>query len=127
MYTNYWCQEVHGSLGLYSRFIELDELRSLSSRLIMGNLKTIFARHGIPIQVCTNCDTQFTSQRIKQFAKDYGFGPTDSDHYSVHPQANCSAENKVSIAKRILLKKLSQPSKIFLPNSKIVIMITPVE
>lgn len=89
----------------------------------MRKLKNIFARHGIPIKVCTDFDTQFTSQKIKQFAKDYGFEPKTSDHYSVHPQENCGAENKVSIAKRILLKKLSQPSLIFLPNNKTIIMI----
>ncbi|XP_054279566.1 uncharacterized protein K02A2.6-like [Macrosteles quadrilineatus] len=90
----------------YSRFIELVELSVLSSNLVVGKLKNIFARHGNPYKIRTDGGTQFTSQEFKDFAKEYGFEATTTSPY--FPQANGGAENAVSIAKRILLKNKDQ-------------------
>ncbi|XP_054279007.1 uncharacterized protein K02A2.6-like [Macrosteles quadrilineatus] len=86
----------------FSRFLELIELNTLASAAVIGRMKNIFARHGIPLEIRTDGGTQFTSDEFRGFAKEYGFrAVTSSPHF---PQSNGEAENAVSIAKRILLK-----------------------
>ncbi|XP_062593536.1 uncharacterized protein K02A2.6-like [Saccostrea cucullata] len=84
----------------FSRYLEIAYLDSLTSAHVIGKLKNILARWGIPEELVTDNGTQFTSDSFKKFAAKYGFAhTTTSPHY---PQANGEAESAVKTAKRIL-------------------------
>lgn len=84
----------------FSRFIEIAYLDTLASATVIGKMKSIFARWGIPEELVTDNGTQFTSDSFKKLASDYGFRhTTTSPHY---PQANGEAESAVKTAKKIL-------------------------
>lgn len=84
----------------YSRFLEIAYLENLTSEQVIGKMKNIFARWGIPEELVTDNGTQFTSFQFRDFAKKYSFRQTfSSPHY---PQSNGEAESAVKIAKRIL-------------------------
>lgn len=89
----------------YSRFIELMELKSLSSSSIIEFLKSIFARHGIPEIVYSDNGPQFQkmfTSEFNGFANDYGFiHVTSSPKF---PQSNGMAEAAVKIVKYRLKK-----------------------
>ncbi len=84
----------------YSRWMEIKECYRITSRSVIGKLKSIFSTHGIPETVKSDSGTQFVSIDFQRFAKHYGFELiTSSPH---HHQANGAAENSVNIAKAIL-------------------------
>ena len=84
----------------YSRFLEIVFLTSITSEQVIGKLKNMFARWGIPEEIVSDNGTQFTSHEFKQFAEFYGFKQTfSSPHY---PQSNGEAESAVKNAKRLL-------------------------
>ncbi|XP_052817965.1 uncharacterized protein K02A2.6-like [Mya arenaria] len=84
----------------YSRFIELSYLEKITSELVIGKMKNMFARWGIPEELVSDNGTQFTSTAFKNFAQEYKFKQTFSS--PCFPQANGEAESAVKIAKRIL-------------------------
>ena len=87
-------------IDYFSRYIEIVFLTRITSDQVIGKLKNIFARWGIPEQIVTDSGTQFTSATFKKFAKDYNFQQVFSSPH--HHQANGEAESGVKIAKRIL-------------------------
>ncbi|XP_062574010.1 uncharacterized protein K02A2.6-like [Saccostrea cucullata] len=87
-------------MDYFSRYLEIAYLPSITSDQVIGKLKNIFARWGIPEILFTDNGTQFTSQTFRTFAKEYNFMQLfSSPHY---PQANGEAESGVKIAKHIL-------------------------
>ena len=74
----------------YSCYIEVCSLRSITSASVIHKLKTVFARHGISVNLVSDSGPQFSSQDFCSFSKDYGFNHvTSSPNY---PQANREAE-----------------------------------
>lgn len=62
----------------------------MSSQAIVTHLKSIFAEHGIPVQLFTDNGPQYSSKEFKDFTESYGIEHfTSSTHY---PQANRSSE-----------------------------------
>lgn len=86
----------------YSNYPEVERLQDTCSQTIIHTLSGWFARHGIPIEVCSDNGPQFSSSEFKRFSRVYDFHHvTSSPHF---PQSNGLAEKGVQIAKRILKK-----------------------
>lgn len=88
----------------FSRYPELALLSSTSSSAVIVQMKSIFARHGIPEIVVTDNGPQFVSAEFAAFAASYGFHHvTSSPRY---PQSNGAAERTVQTVKRLLEKSV---------------------
>ena len=57
----------------YSRYPEVTELSSTTSRNVISALKSMFSRHGIPDLLHSDNGPQFSSEELNQFAKSYDF------------------------------------------------------
>ncbi|XP_024880926.1 uncharacterized protein K02A2.6-like [Temnothorax curvispinosus] len=87
----------------FSRYPEVVYMSSTTAANTIAKMKDIFGRHGIPEQVRSDNDPQFSSQEYKQFAKNFGFAiVTSSPRY---PQSNGKVEAAVKTVKRILEKE----------------------
>ncbi|XP_032235105.1 uncharacterized protein K02A2.6-like [Nematostella vectensis] len=87
----------------YSRYIEIAHTTKsphTTSKRVIGKLKNMFARWGIPELVKSDGGPQFTSKEFEEFSKEYGFTHDPSTPH--FPQGNGEAESGVRIAKRIL-------------------------
>ncbi|KAF2891005.1 hypothetical protein ILUMI_15168, partial [Ignelater luminosus] len=68
---------------------------NFESQTSINACKSIFARHGIPVVVVTDAGTQFSSEKFKDFASNYGFTHiTASAKWS---QCNGQSESAVKI------------------------------
>ena len=87
-------------IDYYSRFLEIAYLPSITSEQVIGKLKNIFARWGVPEEFVSDNGRKFTSHEFKTFAEKYGFQQTfSSPHF---PQSNGEAQSAVKVAKNIL-------------------------
>lgn len=86
----------------YSRYIEIERLRSTTSAAVIKKTKGIFARHGIPSRVMSDNGPQYASQEFSKFAEKWDFRHVTSS--PTHAQSNGLSEKAVQIAKRILDK-----------------------
>ena len=69
---------------------------------MVRELKTIFARFGVPETLVTDNGSQFASRGFKAFAESWSFNHiTTSPRY---PQSNGKAENAVKTVKRLFEK-----------------------
>ena len=92
----------------FSRFIETAKLTSTSSSAVITQMKSIFARHGIPCCIMSDNGPQFSADAFSSFAKEYEFTHyTSSPRY---PQANGEVERGVRTVKT-LLKKAEENSE----------------
>ncbi len=84
----------------FSKWIEIIQMRSTASYMLIKEMKNLFARWGVPELLRTDNGTQFVSNEFRKFVKDFNMTiETSSPHY---PQANGSAEQAVKQAKKIL-------------------------
>ena len=77
-------------IDAYSRFPEVDIVRSTSISAIIPKLDRMFATHGIPTIVCSDNGPPFTSHEIQQYKEENGV-----QHRRITPlwpQANSEAE-----------------------------------
>ena len=75
----------------YSRFPEVDIIRSTSTTAIIPKLDRIFATHGIPAVLHSDNGPPFTSHEIKKYVEENGI-----KHQRITPlwpQANSEAES----------------------------------
>ncbi|KAL5506378.1 hypothetical protein EMCRGX_G008003 [Ephydatia muelleri] len=84
----------------FSRFPEVVQLSSTSSQTMIGILKSVFARFGIPEILVTDNGPQYASKHMAEFAKSYGFQHTTSSLY--YPQGNGQAERTVKTVKSLI-------------------------
>ncbi|UYV62759.1 K02A2.6-like [Cordylochernes scorpioides] len=85
----------------YSRYPEIARLEDMTSASVIVHCKSIFARHGIPLEVRSDNGPQFGSL-FKEFAHEYGFTHvTSSPRY---PQSNGFIESFVKIVKERISK-----------------------
>ena len=71
-------------------------------------MKSIFARHGIPSVVRSDCGPQYTSEEFRSFSKLWGFKHEKSSPY--YQQSNGLSERFVQLVKK-LLQKAKQDGK----------------
>ena len=77
----------------YSRYIEVERLYSTRASFIIMKMKGIMARHGIPEQIFSDNEPQFSCVEFAQFANTWGFvHSTSSPRY---PQPIGLAEKAV--------------------------------
>lgn len=89
----------------FSSFPEIALLSNPSSACVIQQMKSIFARHGIPLVVVSDNGPCYNSREFQDFAAHYDFRHiTSSPH---HAQSNGKAEKGVHIVKQ-LLKKASE-------------------
>ena len=96
------------AVDYYSSFIEMEYLISTTSSHIVGILKKMCARYGIPAVLVSDGGPQFTSSQFKSFVKEWGINHRVSS--PGHPQGNGKAEAAVKIVKT-MLKKTSEDGK----------------
>ena len=90
------------TVDYFSRFPEVNELKTTTSATIIQNLKSLFSRHGIPETVRSDNGPQFSSQEFAQFASSYEFNHiTSSPRF---PQSNGQVERCVKTVKQMLQK-----------------------
>ena len=99
--------ELHGRTLLvvsdyFSNYIEVARLCSTTTQAVVRELKTMFARFGIPEILVTDNGPQFSSNKFQVIAKSWSFNHvTTSPGY---PQSNGKAENAVRTVKRLFEK-----------------------
>lgn len=86
----------------YSHYIEIVKLTTTTSAIVIRQLKSIFARHGIPKELVSDNGPQYSAEEFACFAKEYGFQHLTSS--PKFPQANGEAERVVKTIKAILHK-----------------------
>ena len=90
------------TIDYFSRFIEVDRLRSTSSSTIATALSAHFSRLGIPEVLVSDNGPQFSSHTFAVFLARQGIDHrTSSPH---HPQSNDMAERAVRMIKGMLSK-----------------------
>ncbi len=92
----------------FSKYVEVALLSNTKSRTVITHLKSIFARHGIPMKLISDNGPQYSASEFKEFAKEWGFLHVTSS--PLYPQANGLAERTVQSVKNIL-KKAAQSGK----------------
>lgn len=85
----------------FSKFPEVARLERKTAACVIMHLKSIFARHGIPNELCTD-NMPFASSEFRQFANDWDFKLTTSS--PEYPQSNGQAERTVQTVKQLLRK-----------------------
>ena len=89
-------------LDYYSCYIKILKLTTTTSADVICQLKSIFARHGIPEELVSDNGPQYTAEEFACFAKKYGFQHQTSN--PKFPQANGEAERAVKSIKALLNK-----------------------
>ena len=88
-------------VDFHSHYPELRKLSSKTSKDVIIALRSIFAVHGVPINVIAD-NMPFGSEMLRQFAKEWSFNiTTSSPHY---PKSNGMAERYVQTIKQFLKK-----------------------
>ena len=81
----------------FSKWIEVVTMRSTTAERTVEELRKLFARHGLPVQIVTDNGTQFTSEEFAKFTRMNGI-----KHIRVapfHPKSNGAAEKAVQTVK----------------------------
>ena len=89
-------------LDAYSRYPEIEIVKSTSAESIILAFERIFSIHGIPEEVKTDNGTPFQSQAFEKFSKEKGFSHRKIT--PVWPEANGQIEN--------FMKKIGKVAKI---------------
>ena len=93
------------AIDAHSKWIEAVCTSTTSSAVVIEELRTLFAKFGLPESVVTDNGTGFTSQEFKGFLQANGIRHTTSAPY--HPASNGLAERAVQVVKKGLKKVTS--------------------
>ena len=91
------------TVDYYSKWAEVGLLRdSTVSSEVITQLKSMFARYGIPSELISDNGPQFASRKFREFAESWEFKHTTTS--PKYPQANGQVENAIGIVKAVLEK-----------------------
>lgn len=97
----------------FSKYIELVKLIDSSSSIqVITQLKSIFARHGIPKIVISDGGPQFSSHYFKQFSNEWQFTHIMSS--PLYSQSNGLVEKNVQTLKKMLIKAKNDHKDLYL-------------
>ena len=85
-------------IDAHSKWIEAYETASATSTVVMQELRTTFARFGLPETIVTDNGTCFVSSKFEEFLQKNGIRHITSAPY--HPASNGLAEQAVQIVKK---------------------------
>jgi hypothetical protein len=85
----------------YSKYPEIALLEDKTANSVITHLKSIFARHGVPIELIAD-NMPFASKAMREFADNWNFTITTSS--PTYPQSNGQSERFVQSIKRLLKK-----------------------
>lgn len=89
----------------FSKYIEIAHLdRGSDSQKVITQLKSIFARHGIPYTLISDNGPPYNSEKFKEFCIDWGIEHITASPY--HPKSNGQAERSIGIIKNLLKKSI---------------------
>ena len=95
----------------YSRYFEVAQLHNTKATTVINQMKSMFARHGIPVKVMSDQGPQYSSSECEDFAKIWGFEHQTSSPY--YPRSNGLAERTDSVQ---TVKNILKKSKVSLVN-----------
>nr|XP_056702475.1 uncharacterized protein K02A2.6-like [Euleptes europaea] len=84
----------------YSKWLEIADVGSMTSRVVVRELRKIFATHGLPDTVVSDNWAQFTSAEFQEFLTKNGIRHTTSAPF--HPATNGQAERMVRTTKEAM-------------------------
>lgn len=96
-------------VNYYSKFVELEKLNSTTSKSVILNMKSIFARHGIPLTIVSDGVLQFTSEEFETSATSWDFNHVLS--FPRYPQSKPNVKYKPANKS---LKKLLKITKAYI-------------
>ena len=86
----------------YSDYIEVQHIKDLTTKTTVKFFQNIFATHGIPLLLITDCGTNYASREFAEFATEHGlYHVTSSPH---HHQSNGRGEAAVKVVRGLLTK-----------------------
>ncbi|UYV73853.1 K02A2.6-like [Cordylochernes scorpioides] len=92
----------------YTKWLEIVIIKDITSRTIIGHLREIFARFGLPELLVTDNGRQFVSSEFEEFTKINGIRHTKTSPYN--PSTNGLAERYVREFKNSLRKNQGKDS-----------------
>lgn len=98
------------AVDYFSTFVEVDNLTSTTSTVVIKNMKEQFSRHGIPEIVFTDNGPQLSCGEFEKFLYVWEFKHQTSS--PLHPQFNGTVENAVKTYKLIMKKEMLSKSNV---------------
>ena len=99
-------------LDFYSRCFEVRMLENATSATVMHHIKSIFARHGIPVMIISDNGPQYTAKEFPKFTMEWRIKHTTTSPYYL--QANGLAERSAQTVKRLLSKAKADGQDLYL-------------
>ena len=98
-------------VDLYSDYIDVSQLPSLTTATLIKQLKQAFATHGVPAVLITDNGTNYDSHEFSKFVTAWEFSHVTSSPH--HHKSNGKAESAVKIMKDIVKKAQKEGSDIW--------------
>lgn len=100
-------------IDYFSKYVEVAELlNNPTSHMVITNLKSIFARHGIPVTFVSDGGPQFTSQEFKTFSRQWEFKHIVSS--PTYAQSNGMAERHIQTIKKMFKKIFNEKKDLYM-------------
>ncbi len=100
------CQYLLTCICLASKWPDTVPLRVITTRSVADGMWQIFSRVGIPLQILTDCGSQFTAKSMKEMCSMLGIDKLKTTPY--HPETNGCIERMHRTLKSILRKTFEQ-------------------
>lgn len=96
----------------YSEYFEVSPINSYNSQTVITQFKSIFCRHGIPVQIMSDNGPPFNSLDFKKFCHSWDIQHVTSSPY--YPKSNGLAERTIGTVKNIFKKCKDSGSDVYL-------------